>query len=986
MRFIQRFGRNLGGNFGGRLRGLNQMMPGLVASTLVIALMKLSAWTPLERVVTTQLIRLRGSRDWDSRIVMVSVDDKTLGEFGQFPISRDYYADLVWLLTREESSVIAFNMLLSGNTAASGSLQANSDATARLASAMSSHGRVVIGQTWGSGGEMLSPVPVLANTAITTGHLRLSADPDAITRSINIVFEDLSALGVAAIQAYGIEKELVSIPEEPSGMLYLNWPGEAKELATFSLVDVLAGQFPPGYLKDKIVIVDYGAASSVQPLRTPFDSQATVSGGYMHAAVIDNLLNQNWLHLVPEQGIGLSLLIVGPIFSWLLYRREGWVQVTAGVGLSVGWVGVCFGALYWNYLLPVVTPLVAIAMIDAAVIVLSRLQSNALLQVRSAFLNTMSHEIRTPLNAIVNLSEMLQETPLNERQREFTDTLNHSSQTLLALINDVLDFSKIESGRLMLEEYPVTLSDTLERSIEIVAPRAAEKGLELTYLITPTTPAIIMSDPVRLQQILLNLLSNAVKFTEAGEISVQLQAAPLNPPSNLFSIKRWHLLRRLRAQLLRWQTPQPQTPDGGAASGGSASMPKKTVDKRDRYEIRFAVSDTGIGIPSEQISQLFQPFSQVSAATTRQYGGTGLGLSISKRLSERMGGNLWVRSRLGEGSTFYFTVQAQCASMHASVPAFLSAFQGMQLLLIDGNATRRARFCGLLKPLGIRLVQATSEPEALMFMKHDTGFDGIILDEAVAVDTSYQDMISTLRDAGKCSQLPVIVLCAFQRDVVYDRRLAQSATYAQQGNVTLLWKPIKQASLYQALQVVFPKPAKTLSVESDASEPVSALTSGAALLPVPLSAAATPKPAVPRTPDEIARRAALKILIAEDNRINQRVALRLLELLGYQADVVSSGKDVLAALKRQTYDVILMDMRMPELDGLEATRQIRQSHHYEGLWIIAMTANAMEKDRQRCLAAGMDDYLSKPIKREALDIALQNAPVMRTGALHLSDR
>ena len=167
---------------------------------------------------------------------------------------------------------------------------------------------------------------------------------------------------------------------------------------------------------------------------------------------------------------------------------------------------------------------------------------------------------------------------------------------------------------------------------------------------------------------------------------------------------------------------------------------------------------------------------------------------------------------------------------------------------------------------------------------------------------------------------------------------------------------------------------------------MSALTSGAALLPVPLSAAATPKPAVPRTPDEIARRAALKILIAEDNRINQRVALRLLELLGYQADVVSSGKDVLAALKRQTYDVILMDMRMPELDGLEATRQIRQSHHYEGLWIIAMTANAMEKDRQRCLAAGMDDYLSKPIKREALDIALQNAPVMRTGALHLSDR
>ncbi len=902
-------------------------MPSLLAVVSVILLMNIQAWMPLEHLVSTQLMRWRGAEPWDSRIVMVSIDDKTLAQLGQFPIARDYYADLLWLLTKEDASVVAFNILFSDRGTAGSELIASSAANDRLAMAMVAHGRVVIGQTWGPEGEPIEPVPVLSRAAIATGHMRLQTDPDGITRTIEVTWQNLSALGVAAVQAYGLDNELVGIPAAKE-TLKINWPGAANDLTTLSLIDVLSGQFPPDYFKDKIVIVSYGATTGRAQLRTPFDYQVPVQGGYMQAAAVDNLLGQNWLRSVSKNTVVLILLLAGPVFGRLLYQRKRLVQIAIGGAVAGGWLLVCVAALSHNYLLPVVTPLLVILVVGTTITILGHLQSNALLQVRSAFLNTMSHEIRTPLNAIINLSEMLRETPLDNRQREFAESLHNSSQSLLALINDVLDFSKIESGRFVLEAHPVRLCEVIERSLEMLAPRAAEKGIELVYSLPPNTPGAIMSDSVRLQQILVNLLSNAVKFTVAGEVSVQVQVSPMIRPGALLSLPLnigcWF------QSLTRWGSRQGQWHGRLTAS--------------DFYEVRFAVRDTGIGIPPERMGGLFKPFSQVSVATSREYGGTGLGLSISKRLSERMGGDLWARSAPGRGSTFYFTVPALLTADSTLRPGYLVGLSGTRLLLIDRNAIRRDRLVWELQPLGIEVVQTTALSEAIALLKRVSAFDGIILDQAVTHDPV--GAINQLRESASSAHLPVILLSSLK-----------STDLALGDNVTLLWKPVKQAPLYQALRAIRP----------------------AALAPV-LPARKLVSMAIAQPSQEIAqsRSASLSILVAEDNRINQRVVLRLLALLGYRAEVVSSGAEALVAVRRQHYDVILMDMRMPDLDGVEATRQIRQTAQHSNVWIIAMTANTMATDRRRCYAAGMNDYLSKPIRRSALAQALQHCPAMQS--------
>ncbi|WP_121969714.1 CHASE2 domain-containing protein [Leptolyngbya sp. BC1307] len=925
-------GRQLGRQLVSRFRWLHRIVPGLMVSLLVVMLLQLNAWVPMERIATSALMRWRGSVGWDSRVVMISVDDKTLSQLGQFPISRDYYANLLQLLTQSDTSAVVFNLLLADIQSAGADTAESAAVDARLAQAMTDHGRVVIGQTWGLSGIAIEPLPILESAAIATGHLRVQIDPDGLTRRIELLVEDIPALGIAAVQVYSLEKELVSIPTALSE-IQINWPGPISELTTLSLINVLNGQFSPSSLKDKIIVVGYGATSGRTHLRTPFDSRAPVPGGYLQAAVIDNLLGQRWLRSPSKNTVALALLIGGSLLGGLFYRREVGLQLMAGSAIALSWLLLCVVALRCSYLLPVATPLIAVGAVTIGAIILGRLQASALLQVRSAFLSTVSHEIRTPLNAIINLSEMLQETPLDHRQREFAETLYNSSQTLMVLINDILDFSKIESGRLLIEKYPVCLNETLERSLEMLAPRATRKGLELVHSIAPTTPAVILSDPVRLQQILLNLLSNAVKFTEAGEVSVRVEAIALIPPTPLFS----HQRSTLKHWAYHWKNRR------------TSQQPTAPPPAPSRYEICFAISDTGIGIAPERMAQLFEPFCQGSVSTARKYGGTGLGLSISKRLSEYLGGNLWVKSSLGEGSTFYFTVQAELAANRQPMPSYLTGLSGTHLLLIDPNPTRRNYLDWQLQPLGISITPADSLSAALRLMRN-TAFDGIILDEAVAVPAhqpslygpiasadSLTQRLATLHAAAGCNQLPIILLSALR------------STASPPAEVTAtLWKPIKQAALYQSLRFICPTD-----------------------LPIP------PPAAVGLVASEGDRRACLTILIAEDNRINQRVALRLLELLGYQADVACSGKAVLAALQRQRYDVILMDMRMPDTDGTTATRQIRQMDQHQNTWIIAMTASTTRQDRQRCFDAGMNDYLTKPIKREVLAQALQRCPAMQ---------
>ncbi len=930
---------------------LTQMIPGLIASVSVVALMQIQAWEPIERMVHNQVVRWRGPIGWDSRLVMVNIDDKTLDALGQFPISRDYYAQLIEQLRKGDASVIAFNLILADSGAAGNDQhQANSAladtplATAAMAAEMSLHGRVVIGQTWSLEGTAIEPASALSAAAIATGHIRLPVDLDGFTRTVELTYRGLPALGVVAIQAYSLDQGLVSIPTG-SNQMQINWPASVTELNSFSLIDILNGKTPPSAFEGKIVIVGYGATSGLAPMRTPFDNRWPVPGGYLHAAVVDNLLNHQWLRAVSQPTITAFLLMMGPGFSWLLYKRRVWLQLAVTGVSAASWLLICIAALPIGYILPVVPPIVMMALTGIVLFVWGQLRSNALLQVRSAFLSTMSHEIRTPLNAIINLSEMLQETSLTDHQKEYVETLHSSSQTLMALINDILDFSKIESGRLTLEGYPISLAETIERSIELLAPRAAEKKIELVYVIEASAPPAIVSDPVRLQQILINLLSNAVKFTERGQVAVRVSAKPIEPKRSLLGLP---LTLGAEASAKRLQPPSAQPLEEGSSV--------------ELYELHFKVRDTGIGIPAEQIAKLFEPFSQVSASTTRKYGGTGLGLSISKRLSERMGGDLWVKSKVGRGSTFHFRFQAKAAQLEPSLPRYLSVLKGARLLLVDRNKTRYEQMKRELQRLEVACVRALSVAEAVRLMRNTSAFDGVILDGAIASSFgSVTSAVETLRKAADNKHLPVIVLSLLNRDV-----------QTLPPEVTVLWKPMKQASFHQALRSVR---SLTLTAAPNISAPPPSASS-----PSPLdSPDGQGKPSSSSNPS---RHRALKILLAEDNRTNQKVALRLLELMGYEADLVGSGTEVLAALAQQRYDVILMDVRMPDMDGLEATRQIRQLPIHADTWIIAMTASSMARDRKLCFSAGMNDYLSKPIKRECLAKALRQVTIADRSSEH----
>jgi two-component system sensor histidine kinase/response regulator len=522
-------------------------------------------------------------------------------------------------------------------------------------------------------------------------------------------------------------------------------------------------------------------------------------------------------------------------------------------------------------------------------------EARAAVEAKASFLATMSHEIRTPMNGVLGIASLLRETaPLTREQSDYIETIRASGDTLLALINDVLDYSKIDSAHLELERVPFDLRLCLEETLENLAPRAREKRLDLAAQIDDAVPATILADAMRLRQVLTNLVGNALKFTERGEVVVEVTAAP-------------------------------------AADG--------------RTQLGFRVRDTGIGIPPDKLGRLFKAFSQVDTSTTRVHGGTGLGLVISQRLVRLMGGTLTVESSPGVGTTFAFTIAvatgpALAQTDPAPPPAALA---DRRVLIVDDNATNRHIFAAQLRKAGLKPSEAASAAEGLDWLRSHPWPDLIITDMLMP-QTDGLDFALAVRALEKLRAVPrplPILLISSGGYQPNDPRNAEARLAAA------LSKPIRHQPLIDAV-------ARACAIAPSAH-------------PAPVS----PLPTVADL-QRLAATHPCRILLAEDNPVNRKVALGMLARLGYTGTVAVNGLAAVEACRTAAYDLVFMDVQMPELDGLEATRRIRQLPG-PGPLIVAMTANAMEGDRALCLAAGMDDYLAKPIRLEDLQRALAAA-------------
>ena len=525
----------------------------------------------------------------------------------------------------------------------------------------------------------------------------------------------------------------------------------------------------------------------------------------------------------------------------------------------------------------------------------ARQVAEAASRAKSGFLANMSHEIRTPMNAIIGMTELVLDTKLTRIQRDYLSTVAESADSLLATINEILDFSRIEAGHVALESVPFSLRELLGDTLKAVSVRAHARGLELAWRVATEVPDGLRGDPTRIRQILINLTGNAIKFTNDGEVVVNVTATEL---------------------------------------------------EGNRIELQVSVRDTGIGIPENRQKEIFDAFAQADMTTTRKYGGTGLGLSIASSLTALMGGHISLQSEVGSGTIFTFTVCLERAEEGVvSRPDRPHRLGELTVLVVDDNATNRLILTETLEGWGARVRKADSGTAALALLRNSVAssrrIDLIITDVQMPGMDGY-DFLTHARSMPECARTPVLVLTSGQRDG--DGQRAESL-----GVVAQLTKPVKQSELLDAI-----------------SEAVGAESVGR-----PLEA------------DEAARKplvSPLRILLVEDSLVNQKLAMGILSRWGHEVMIAADGQAAIDRWESGEFDLVLMDVNMPVLDGLEATREIRR-REAEGsthVPIVAMTAHALKGDRERCLEAGMDDYLSKPIRRSELNRVI--ARVVRKAA------